>query len=174
MTLTAAARRRLALQEVHAAGPQGLQAVMTLELHHPSLTETVRVVADHSDLEARLEDDAPRDPGAIVTFTALAFQAAPPERADGRWPEIALRLDGAAALMEPHLEAALLSDAPITLIWREYIRQTAEDGPGRVIRGFELDTTASGDAAVTASAGVYGLDGRFGLTYDAGEYPGLV
>lgn len=166
-------RRDAALAEVHASRPAGLQAVVTLELRHPSLTEPVRVVADNEPLEARLEAGAAVDAGQIVTFADLAFQAAPPERADGRWPEIAIRLDGAAAIIEPHLEAAMLSDAPIEAVWREYVRQEALDGPGRVISGFDLDRTDANDLSVTGAAGVFGFDRRFGKTFSLEEYPGL-
>lgn len=174
MTLTVQERRELALREVEARRPGGLQTVITLELRHPSLSEPVRVVADNDPLEARLEEDAPVNAGEIVTFQDLAFQAAPPERADGRFPEIDLRLDGAAGIIEPHLEAAMETDTPIDLVWREYIREEAEDGPGRVYRGFEIDSTSATDLTVTGKAGIYGLDRRFGKTYDLEEYPGLV
>lgn len=174
MSLTNAERRALALQEVHASNPRGRHIVATLELRHPTLTEPVRVVADNDDLTAKLEETAPVDAGETVTFSAMAFQATPPERADGRWPEMELALDGAALAMEPHLEAAMLSDDPVDIVWREYIREDAAEGPGRVILGLELDSTRSGDAAVTGTAGVYGLDRRFGQTFTLEEYPGLV
>lgn len=174
MTLTPSERRERALREVEARRPAGLQSVTTLELRHPSLPEPVRLVADNAPLDARLEADAPVEAGQVVTFLDLAFQAAPPEQAEGRFPEIELRLDGAAHLIEPHLEAVLEDDTPIELIWREYIREDALEGPGRVYRGFELDSTRASDLTVSGRAGVYGLDRRFGKTYDLEEYPGLV
>lgn len=168
MPLTAEARRQRALDEVEAHRPTGRQAVATLEIAHPSLAQPVRVVADNADLVARLEDDQ------VVTFTALAFQAAPPAQLESRWPEIELRLDAAANLIEPHLEATLASDAPVTLVFREFVREIADEGPSRVIAGLELDRSQAGDLVITGVAGFYGLDRKFGTTYEPDRYPGIV
>jgi len=141
---------------------------VTLQLDHPGLPEPVRVVADDRDLDARTEDDA------LVTFTALAFRAAPPPRIENRWPEIQLRLDAAAGSVEPWLVATLGSDAPVAVIFREYVREIATEGPSRVIGGLELDRTETGDLVVTGVAGFYGLDRQFGKVFDPNDYPGII
>lgn len=167
MVLSSEDRRNRAIAEVHAHRPEGQQVVTTIEFDHPGMDEPARVVADNDDLEAALES------GEIVTFKAVAFRHAGPAQGDSRWPEIELTIDGAAGILEPHLEAALGLDAPIMVTVRDYLRQSALDGPGRVIAGLELDNTKSGDLSVTGTAGFYGLDRKFGTTYDPSTYPGL-
>lgn len=167
MALAPEDRRRRALAELHARRPTGQQAVATLEFDHPSLDAPVRVVADRGPLTARLEDDT------TATFAALAFQVAPPAQLENRWPEIELRLDGAATLVEPHLEATLAGDEPVSVTFREYVRALADDGPGRVIAGLQLDRTEAGDMQITGVAGFYGLDRPFGRTFDPDDYPAL-
>jgi hypothetical protein len=71
-----------ALAEVYASNPQGEVVLTTLELRHSSFIDEagnpapIRVVADYSDLVAKLERDAPLNAGQNVTFTAVAFQFA--------------------------------------------------------------------------------------------------
>lgn len=160
-------RRVRALAELHQHRPSGLQSVVTLEFAHPAFTAPARVVADNADLDAILET------GEQVTFIAVAFRAIGPASGDGRWPEIEITVDNAAQVLEPHLEAALGQDAPIEVTAREYIRQFALEGPGRVISGLQLDRTVAGDFEVRGTAGFYGLDKRFGTTYDPSRYPYL-
>lgn len=160
-------KRARALAELHQHHPSGLQCVLTLEFSHPAFDVPARVVADNADLDALLET------GEAVTFQAVAFTAIGPGSGEGRWPEIEIAIDNAARLLEPHLEAALGQDTPISITFREYIRQLAHDGPGRVISGFELDRTVAGDFRVTGTAGFHGLDKRFGTIYDPARYPSL-
>ena len=167
MALTNEERRALALAEVRHARPAGQIALATIELSHPALAEPARVVCDNHALTARLET------GDVVEFTAVAFTAVPPAQSETRWPQIDLRIDGAAALIEEKLEQALAVDAPIEVTFREYVRDDAMEGPARVISGLELDKTDTDDLSVRGTAGFAGLDARFGLTYDPAEYPGV-
>jgi hypothetical protein len=167
MALTPESRRQRALEEVRAHRPAGLQEVTTLEFGHPAFDAPARVVADNADLLARLET------GEVVTFLAVAFTHAGPSLGDGRWPQIELGIDNAASILEPHLEAALATAAPVTLTVRVYVRQFALEGPGRIIRGLELDRTRASDLRISAVAGFFGLDRKFGTTYDPSRYPGL-
>ncbi len=167
MAMSAAERRAHALREVHHARPTGLQAVVTLELSHPAMDEPARVVADNMDLEAALET------GETVTFKAMAFQSIGPAQSESRWPEIALSLDGVADIIEPYLDQSLLTDHPVTVTFREYLRERAHEGPGQIISGLELDNSTSNDFTVTGTAGYYGLDRKFGRYYDPSVYPGV-
>ncbi len=168
MALSPEERRRLALEEVHAHRPVGQQEVLTIQLDHPDFDVPARVCADNDDLYARLET------GEMTTFLATAFTAIGPSTGGGRWPEIEVVIDNAASVLEPHLEAALKSDAPVAVTLRVYLREMALEGPGSVVAGLELDRTRSGDLSVTGTAGFYGLDKKFGTTYDPSVYPGLV
>ena len=81
--------------------------------------------------------------------------------------------DAGNSVIEPWLDKALVTDAPITVTFREYVRERAMDGPGRVIAGMELDRTRAGDLTISGTAGFYGLDQKFGMTYDPTEFPGV-
>lgn len=169
MALTPTERRRLAQAEIHQHRPAGEQALVALEFRHPSFPEAEmpRVVHDNDDLEARLET------GETVVFLAAAFTAIGPAAGENRWPKIELSVDGVAAKLEPWLDRALGSTAPIEVIVREYVRSWALDGPSRVIRGLELDRTTVGDLRVSGTAGYFGFEKRYGKTYDPRRYPGL-
>jgi hypothetical protein len=169
MALTREERLRLVQAEVQQHRPAGEQEVIALEFRHPAFPadEIPRVVHDNAELEARLET------GETVIFLAAAFSAIGPAAGENRWPKIELSVDGVSAKLEPWLNLALGSPAPIEVIFREYIRSWAMDGPARVIRGLELDRTTVGDLRVTGTAGYFGFEKRYGKTYDPARYPGL-
>lgn len=168
MSLNPAARRALALAEALHGRPAGLQPLATLELTHPDLPEPARVVCDEEDLEARLET------GEVATFLALSFEIAPPASGASVWPELDIALDGASTVVEPWLEEALQSDAPIRVVFREFLREEAMEGPARIVSGFEISLSEAGDLRVTARATLSGFDRAFGKTYNSEEHPGLV
>lgn len=115
---------------------------------------------------------SPRASSATITHWRRGWRQATAQ-SETRWPQIDLRIDGAAALIEEKLEQALAVDAPIEVTFREYVRDDAMEGPARVISGLELDKTDTDDLSVRGTAGFAGLDARFGLTYDPAEYPGV-
>lgn len=168
MAMTPQERRALALQEVHHKRPTGLQAVTTLEISHPGMIDgPARVVADRADLTALLET------GETVLFKAVAFRSIGPAQSDSRWPEVDVSIDGASGIIEPLLEQALTSDTPISVTFREYIRERALEGPGRIFTGLELDRTKAGDLTISGVARFAGMDSKFGKTYDPSIYTGL-
>ena len=169
MALSPQERRRLALAEVQQHRPVGEIELIALEFRHPAFPEDEipRVVHDNADLEARLET------GETVLFLAAAFSAIGPASGDNRWPKIELSVDGVSSQLEPWLDQALASTAPIEVILREYVRSWAMDGPSRVIRGLELDRTTVGDLRITGTAGYFGFEKRYGKTYDPARYPAL-
>lgn len=166
--MTPEEKREAALREVQNLRPVGRQAVIALEISHSAWAEPARIVADNADLPARLED------GTQVTFTAVAFQAAPPAQGENRWPEVDLRVDGASRLLEPLLEQALAGETPINVTFYEYVRDEALEGPARVISGLELETSSATDLTISGIAGFFGLDKIFGLTYDPQTYTTIV
>ncbi|MBO6789511.1 MAG: DUF1833 family protein [Dinoroseobacter sp.] len=167
MSLTPQSRLERAQDEIRQHRPVGLMEVVTLTFEHVSFDTPAYVVADNADLEAVLED------GTLVTFQAVAFTHAGPTQGEGRWPQIDLSIDNAATILEPYLELALSHDSPVQLTAREYIRERAFEGPSRIIRKLELDKTEANDLTVTATAGFFGLDRKFGTTYDPSKYPGI-
>lgn len=167
MALTNEERQKKALEEVQHLRPSGVQTVTTLQLDHPSFDEPARVVADNENLTATIED------GTEVLFKAVAFRGVGPAQSENKWPEIEMSIDGATGVLEPYLDQSLESDEPIIVTFREYVRDRAMDGPGRVTGGLELDRTSADDLTISGTAGFYGLDVKFGKTYDPSDFPGV-
>ena len=68
-----------AIAEAYASAPSDIVILHTLELRHPDFTDgegqpiAVRLVRDHQDLSAKLEDTAPLNPDEYVPFIAMGF-----------------------------------------------------------------------------------------------------
>jgi len=106
----------------------------TLELRHPAFLDddgentAVRVVRDHSDLDARLETDAPVNAGEIVMFVAMGFELNLPPVDTAPVPEIVVTLDNISREIVKHLDAAADSQEKIEVTYRPYL-STDLEGP---------------------------------------------
>ena len=106
-----------AIREAYASAPADEVILDTLELRHPTFFDeegqptAIRVVRDHKDLVARLEDDAPMNAGEAVTFRRCAFELrlAPIETV--AVPEMELAIDNVSTELMEHLRRR--SAAPI-------------------------------------------------------------
>lgn len=119
-----------ALLEAATYAPVSRVMLITYELWHPSMTSPVRVVVDHAPLTATLEADAPRNPGASVSFIPCnVTYERPVESDDGRAPEMSLRIDNVTGLISDALRRARLSDVPAVrdATWDLIERQYASD-----------------------------------------------
>lgn len=56
-----------------ASAPEAQREYRTIEMYHPDFSELLRFVKDFKDIDLTLESNAPRNPGASVTFTALSM-----------------------------------------------------------------------------------------------------
>lgn len=116
-----------ALKEAYAAMPAETIILDTIEIYHPAFRDennnpaSVRVVRDYQDLSAFLEADAPMNPGALVTFTALAFDVEGAGFGDNQVPQIEITLSNVTRELMKHLEEAQDSPAQATVIYREYM-----------------------------------------------------
>lgn len=110
-----------ALKEAYASAPATEVIMHTLEIRHPSFTTPIRVVRDHSDFTATLESSAPADPGAVVTFVAMAFDFMLPEIAKAGSPEIEISLDNVSGEMIGYLDAAAQTSSVIEVTYRPYL-----------------------------------------------------
>lgn len=169
MAVTREERRRLAMAEARQHHPTGEQVVITLEIRHPSfpVDEIPRVVRDNADLVALTET------GERVRFIAAAFEITGPAQGESRWPRIDLAVEGVTSQLEKHLDGAIDDTNPIEIIFREYVRSQALDGPSNVLKGLELDRTTAGDLMVRGTAGFFGFDRRYGKTYDPRRFPSV-
>lgn len=145
-----------AIQEAYAAAPSDVVVLHTLEIRHPTFTTPIRVVRNFADedtwtalggagvtavldamdaedralvgLVARLEADAPEDPGAYVAFIALAFDLDLPPVDTVPVPEITVTMDNVGREITDALDAAATSQDKIEVTYRPYL-STDIEGP---------------------------------------------
>lgn len=141
------------LAEAHASAPEGLVVCETLELWHPAFSTALRIVADNGALEARLEPDAPREAGAVVTFIPLGFRLRPPETLADAPGVLEAEIDSAGREIVAEIDAAVASLAPVEVIWRRFIADEALDGPEYVARGLTVRSVSATPLRPSAQAG---------------------
>lgn len=164
-----------ALQEAYASAPASEVILHTLEIRHPSFTQPIRVVRDHSDFTCFLEADAPADPGAEVTFVAFSFDFVLPEVAKSTSPEIEISLDNISGEIIGYLDAAAQTPDLIEVTYRPYLASDPS-GPQMdppltlVIRSVSADVFR-----VRARAGYADLGNRKfpSEVYTSERFPGL-
>lgn len=164
-----------ALAEAYASAPADEVILHTLEIRHPSFTQPIRVVRDYHDFTATLEADAPVDPGAEVTFIAMAFDFILPEVAKATSPEIEISLDNVGGEIIAYLDAAAQTPELIEVTYRPYLASDLS-GPQMdppltlVIRSVTADIFR-----VRARAGYADLANRKfpAQVYDTQRFPGL-
>ena len=107
------------------ATPSGdVVELWSVELFHPSFVDaggngtSIRCVNSDQDQLLPLEDSALRDPGQTVTFTAIPFEVPWPDTQDGQTPQVRIRIDNVGRELAPYLDAAVLVNAPVTIIFR--------------------------------------------------------
>lgn len=110
-----------ALKEAYAAAPNNLIVYDTLEFRHPEWITPIRVVRDFVNLVARLEADAPLNPGEDVTFTGFAFDMARPDVDPNSSPEVSITIDNVSLEIEDALLQTVTSVYPIEVTYRPYL-----------------------------------------------------
>jgi hypothetical protein len=118
-----------ALKEAYATAPARSVVYHTIELYHPEFSTPIRVVRDTVALDARLEATAPRNAGEVVTFVAFAFDLVKPELTATGTPQCTLVMDNIGRDVADQLDQAIVAGQPITLIYREFLSDTLNDGP---------------------------------------------
>jgi len=128
--------------EALASAAHGGLVYDTLELWHPSFIENgnpapIRAVNDSADLVARLEADAPRNPGASVTFTASSFRLTLPASDESLTGRGSISVGNVAGALYPLLKNALGVAAPLQVFYREYLAADL-DQPSMILAPFTL------------------------------------
>ena len=118
-----------ALTEAYASAPVGQVIRHTLELWHPAFTVPIRVVRDRAPIDARIEAGAARDPGAVVTFVAYAFDVVPPDQTSTGTPQCVIEIDNVSREILAQIDLAVTRAEPITVIYRHYISGSESVGP---------------------------------------------
>ncbi len=116
-----------AIAEAYASAPSDIVILHTLELRHPAFRDdegqpiAVRLVRDHQDLSAKLEDTAPLNPDEYVTFIAMGFDLELPPVDTSPVPEITVTIDNVSRELIKHLDAAVESAEKIEITYRPYL-----------------------------------------------------
>lgn len=165
-----------ALKEAYASAPTDVIILPTLELRHALWPAPARVVRDRLDLDALLEAGAPQNAGAVVAFSACAFEAEPPGSSD-KPPEINIRIDNVSRELSALVDAAMGQRSPIEITYRIFLAGDAETyGPHYVLYGLTLRRVAVTATSVTGTAtfGDYINRAFPRALYTAAQFPGLV
>lgn len=165
-----------ALDEAFATAPINQVVWHTLELWHPAFSVPIRVVRDSVALDARLEAGAARDPGAVVTFAAYAFDIIPPEQISTGTPQCVIEIDNVSRDILAQIDLAVVQSDPITVIYRHYISGRELVGPETVPPlEMTLISVSATPFRIRAVAGFPNLLNRKfpNLEYDLETFPGL-
>lgn len=170
-----------AIKEAYASAPSDQIILHTLELRHPAFLDesgsvtAIRVVRDHLDLFARLEDSAPIHGGEVVRFVAMGFELDLPPVDTMPVPEISVTLDNVSREIVRHLDAAAESQSVIEVTYRPYLSSDLEgpqmDPPIHLV----LTEVEADIFRVTGRARMLDIGNKAfpGLIYSAKSFPGL-
>lgn len=170
-----------ALASAYASAPEDEVVLDTLEFRHPSFVDAgqpfaIRVVNDHSDLVATLEDDAPLNDGETVTFKSVYFTfTRPPESDSGSTPEVEISVNNVARHLMPYLDVAKESRVPIEVTWRPYLASDLSAPHMNPPLTLTLRSISCDMMNVTARAGFSDLTNRRfpAIEYTSLKFPGL-
>jgi len=167
-----------ALLEAYASCPPGARIFYTLEIWQSTFERPARVVANvGNDMVLGIEAGAPRDGGAMVTFTACPFTADYPEQREGQPPTSKIKIDNVNRELVPKVRAALGVREYIQVLYREYLgTDLTEPAYGPI--EFELRDVQMVGASLTGAAMVRNLQNRrfprLNKNYDPSQFPSLL
>jgi hypothetical protein len=170
-----------ALAEAYASAPEDEIILDTLEIRHELFQQAgvpfaIRVVNDHTALEAVLEDDAPLNAGTTVRFEPVYFNMTrPSESESGQTPEVDLSVSNVSRYILPYIDLLKGNRNPIQVTWRPYLASDLS-GPHMVppltlsVRGITADLLT-----VNMRVGLGELTNRRypALEYTAKKFPGM-
>lgn len=118
-----------ALKEAYASAPSDVVIIQTLELLHPAFDQPIRVVSDYIPIDARLEPNAPENPGEIVTFQPFSFGLTLPEVFDKGVPELSFNIDNVSGEIIKNVKIAMTMPQKLEVICRLYLSTDLDSGP---------------------------------------------
>lgn len=172
-----------ALAESNASATQETIPLFTLEFNHKAFDKPARVCMwsaaspEPEKFYCKLEDTAPNNPGEIVEFIGLPFEAQWPDKTQNNAGEFQFKINGVGFELDADLEAAALGGGRITAILRIYIKGRENEGPAEVWRKIDIKNPSidatTGDLTATGSFFDW-IDRTYGYNYTPGKYPALV
>jgi len=170
------------LREYYFSNDPQVAALWTVELRHPGFIDedtgenvAVRFVNDANPLTAKLEDDAPMNPGEEVTFLPGRFDITLPESTTDGLPQFQLNMGDVIGELSPWLAKAIEIPQPVELSFREYLSDEPQT-PGFLLHGLTIGRVNGSPLRVVAMAGYEDLLNKpFGRReYTAEDFRGLV
>jgi hypothetical protein len=177
-----------AIKEAYASAPDDVVLIHTLEFRHPGFTDldnnpdSIRVVRDYRDWEAKLEADAPLFAGQYKLFVGYSFDFEMPAVEKGVAPQIKITIDNAGEEIIKQLEQAVILPDKIEVTYRPYLSNDI-DGSGRLntphmnpVLTLVIDTIDVDSFSITALASVGDIANRKfpNQEYTATRFPGLI
>lgn len=165
-----------ALAEAYALAPADEVILHTLEIRHPSFTDSIWVVRNTENILATIEAGAPVRGGEEIEFIGLPFEFSLPDITPGATPEIELQIDNVDRTIMEHLDLAVSSSAKIIVVYRPFLSGDLSEPQMDPPPSFELSDIRVDAMKVTARARTsIDLQGAFPRRlYTARDFPGLV
>jgi hypothetical protein len=104
-----------AIKEAFALAPATVSHVNTIELRHPSIVDSLRLVQGYQNKNLTVEG------GAVKLFRACPFDLVLPKTDEGGLQELTLTIDNVNHEASNFCEVAMNFAAPVEIIYRPYL-----------------------------------------------------
>jgi len=104
-----------AIKEAFALAPSNVVYLETLEIIHPQIVDSIRLVKDRANHDFRLES------GVVKTFEAAGFRMALPQSGDNGLQELTIGIDNVDRRVSDFLNTAATYGEMVTVIFRPYL-----------------------------------------------------
>lgn len=170
-----------AYQEAMGSVPTSYAMLECFELRHPGFMQdgvlfVPRIVNNFEDIQAKLEDDAPANPGEYVTFIAMPVSIGGLDETDAsQAPALSVSFDGVSPLIVEQLDYALNGLDPVFLTVRVYASNDLTAPAFKPVLHLTLRDVTVTETKVTTNATFYDPSNRAfpKQTYTSALYPGL-
>lgn len=149
-----------AIKEAYASAPSDEVILFTIEMRHPAFTEPLRVVRDMQNLTARLEDDAPENPGEEVLFIAYPFDIKPPDMDEYGKPELTITIDNVGREILAYIEQAVRQRAVIDVTYRLYLASDLSGPQNNPPMTMQVTTISANPTSITMVASFSDLSSK--------------
>jgi hypothetical protein len=162
-----------AMAEAWASNDVKADLLLTIEIDHVTLPEPLRFVQGTrvKDVYETVILPVPGNPSAVFTVVDFAWQR--PSQEEGGTTKARIRIDNVSQAIQTALRAAIASDQPFDVIYREYL--TSDPNNPEVYDGLRMNTVSV--TALSASGELsyeeIEMQGFPRRTYDLATYPAL-
>lgn len=171
----------VAYEEAMGSVPIDYVMLETFELRHSGFRQdgllfVPRIVNNFENIQARLENDAPANPGEYVRFVAMPVSVGGLDETDSsQAPALSVSFDGVSPLIVEQLDYALNGIEPIFMTVRVYASNDLSAPAFKPVIHLTLRDVTVTETKVTTNATFYDPSNRAfpKETYTSARYPGL-